>query len=88
VTELDIQLLHIERREIPRLVFAGTNGGFFLLGRYLATISDSNTVRVWFLRQDDLIEEACRRLSRNLSEEDWRRYVGDDAYRKTCPKLP
>ena len=57
-------------------------------GRYLATISDSNTVRVWFLRQDDLIEEACRRLFRNLSKEEWDRYLGADAYRKTCPKLP
>ena len=56
--------------------------------RYLATISAENTVRVWSLRQDDLIAEACRRLPRNLSEQEWREYVGDDAYRKTCPKLP
>jgi WD40 repeat protein len=55
--------------------------------RYLATIQGS-TVRVWSLRQDDLIAEACRRLPRNLSEQEWREYVGDDAYHKTCPKLP
>jgi WD40 repeat protein len=56
--------------------------------RYLVTINDRNTVRVWLLRQDDLIEEACRRLPRNLSEGEWREYVGDAAYRKTCPELP
>jgi hypothetical protein len=40
------------------------------------------------LRQDDLIEEACRRLPRNLSKQEWREYIGDDAHHKTCPELP
>lgn len=56
--------------------------------RYLATISEDKTVQVWFLRQDDLIAEACRRLPRNLTEQEWGEYLGDEAYRKTCPKLP
>jgi WD40 repeat protein len=55
---------------------------------YLVTISDRNTVRVWLLRPEDVIEEACRRLPRNLTADEWREYVKDDAYRKTCPKLP
>lgn len=55
--------------------------------RYLAT-TDGKTVRVWFLRQADLIAEACRRLPRNLSAEEWRESVGDEAYHKTCPELP
>jgi len=56
--------------------------------RYLATISDRNTVRVWFLRQDDLIEEACQRLPRNLSEEEWREYVGDDTTARLALNYP
>jgi WD40 repeat protein len=56
--------------------------------RYLATISREKAVRVWPLRQDDLIAEACRRLPRNLTEEEWRASVGDEAYHKTCPELP
>jgi WD40 repeat protein len=39
------------------------------------------------LRQDDLREEACARLTRNLTHEEWTRYIGDESYRKTCPKL-
>ena len=38
--------------------------------------------------QVDLIAEACRRLPKNLSEQEWRELVGDDEYRKTCPELP
>jgi WD40 repeat protein len=56
--------------------------------RYLATIGDDNTVRVWFLRRADLIDQACQRLPRNLSVAEWSEYVGDDAYRKTCPDRP
>jgi WD40 repeat protein len=39
------------------------------------------------LRPDDLREEACARLTRNLTHEEWTRYIGDEPYRKTCPKL-
>ena len=40
-----------------------------------------------FLRPDDLIKEACARLTRNLTHEEWTRYLGDEPYRKTCPVL-
>jgi hypothetical protein len=35
-----------------------------------------------------LIDEACSRLSRNLTRWEWRLYLGDEPYRKTCPNLP
>jgi WD40 repeat protein len=56
--------------------------------RYLATLVGDNTVRVWFLRPADLIEQACQRLPQNLSEAEWREYVGDETYRKACPQRP
>ena len=31
---------------------------------------------------------ACRMANRNLSREEWQRYFGDEAYRKTCNNLP
>ena len=40
------------------------------------------------LQPDDLVQEACSRLTRNLTQQEWARYVGDEPYRKTCPKLP
>jgi WD40 repeat protein len=36
-------------------------------------------------RAEDLIAEACARLDRNLTEAEWRQYLGDEPYRKTCP---
>jgi WD40 repeat protein len=57
-------------------------------GKYLATASDDKTTRLWFLRPEDLIAEAYSRLSRNLTYQEWRQYIGDEQYRKSCPNLP
>jgi hypothetical protein len=32
--------------------------------------------------------QACRMSNQSLTREEWRRYVGDEPYRKTCPNLP
>ena len=39
------------------------------------------------IRAHGLIEEACARVGRNLSEEEWTRYLGEVPYRKTCTEL-
>jgi len=57
-------------------------------GKWLATGSKDGTARVWLWRPEDLIAEACSRLTRNLTHEEWRRYLGDEPYRPTCPNLP
>jgi hypothetical protein len=36
-------------------------------------------------RAEDLIAEACARLDRNLTDAEWRQYLSDEPYRKTCP---
>lgn len=56
--------------------------------RYLATASNDSMNRLWYLKPADLIAEACRRLTRNLTREEWRQYVGDEPYSPTCPDLP
>jgi WD40 repeat protein len=56
--------------------------------RYLATMGEDHTVRVWPLRREDLTEQACERLPRNLSLAEWREYIGVESYRKTCPTRP
>ncbi len=57
-------------------------------GKYLATASRDETARVWLLWPEDLIDEAGSRLTRNLTYQEWRRYLPDEPYRKTCPNLP
>jgi WD40 repeat protein len=39
------------------------------------------------LRVQDLIEDACARVGRNLTAAEWSRYMEDTPYRVTCPKL-
>jgi WD40 repeat protein len=56
--------------------------------KYLATASSDNTDRVSLLRPKDLITEACSRLTRNLTREEWKRYLGNGPYRPTCPNWP
>ncbi len=57
-------------------------------GMTLATASADGTGRIWLWRSDDLITEANKRLTRNLTLEEWRHYIGDEPYRKTFPNLP
>jgi WD40 repeat protein len=58
-------------------------------GNYVATVGGGDTAaRLWLWRPNDLIAEACRRLTRNLSWEEWRQYFENEAYRKTCMNLP
>jgi WD40 repeat protein/transcriptional regulator with XRE-family HTH domain len=56
-------------------------------GRYLATASNDRTARVWTPLLTDPVAEACAHLTHNLSTEEWRRYLRDEPYRKTCPNL-
>jgi hypothetical protein len=48
-----------------------------------------DAVRVHALGTGALIAEACRRLERNLTPDEWTRYVGPgEPYHKTCSNLP
>ncbi len=54
--------------------------------------SDTNPIsEIWLNRQllysEDLIQEACSRLTANLSPAQWNEYLGNEPYRKTCPNL-
>ena len=53
-------------------------------GTRLAIASRDNMVRLWDLEIGDLIKKACSRLTRNLTLEEWRQYMGDEPYRETC----
>jgi WD40 repeat protein len=42
---------------------------------------------LWYWNASDLIAEACSRLARNLSADEWQTYVGSEPYHRTCPGL-
>jgi WD40 repeat protein/uncharacterized caspase-like protein len=63
-------------------------------GRYLAMTSAQGhgshllySLHAW--QTEDLLQQACTRLRRNLTAEEWRENLGEaETYQKTCPALP
>ena len=55
--------------------------------RWLASGSADRTVRLQFTLKV-LTEIGCQKVRRNLSWAEWQRYLGQEAYRRTCPALP
>jgi WD40 repeat protein len=56
-------------------------------GAHVASVTGDGTVRVWSLDPAVLIEQARLRLTRNLTQLEWKRYFLDEPYRETCPGL-
>jgi len=51
--------------------------------------SKDGTARVWVYRTEDLIADACSRVTRNLTLTEWQQYIGDALpYQAVCPNLP
>jgi WD40 repeat protein len=53
--------------------------------RYLEVVDDTSITR-HYLRTDDLIDQTCSLLTRNLLEVEWREFMARVPYRPTCPK--
>ncbi|HEV7515692.1 MAG TPA: hypothetical protein VGR07_05265 [Thermoanaerobaculia bacterium] len=56
-------------------------------GKRLASASADNNVILWNLDLKDLKAEACRIANRNLTCDEWRSYLGEEPYHKTCRAL-
>jgi WD40 repeat protein len=57
-------------------------------GHRLLTASRDNAARIWYWQPEDLIAQACARLTRNLTVDEWAQYIGTVAPEPTCPDLP
>ncbi|WP_339398014.1 hypothetical protein [Tolypothrix sp. LEGE 11397] len=68
------EISRLTNNDIKTVVFSSD-------GKYLATTSNDGTVKVWLWRAEDLIQEACNHLTRNLTPEEWQQYLNDESYR-------
>jgi hypothetical protein len=57
-------------------------------GRYLLAGYDENFAALWLWRPADLRDQACARLTRNLSRDEWAHWFPKQPYRQVCPNLP
>ncbi|HEY4932817.1 MAG TPA: hypothetical protein VII23_14705 [Terriglobales bacterium] len=58
-------------------------------GKMLASWSRDMTARLWNVDPISWISRACERANRNLSQAEWRQYMGASfRYSRTCPNLP
>jgi WD40 repeat protein len=76
--------------EIARMTFGGSvnSVAFSPDGKYVLSGSSDTFAHMSYWQIDDLIAEACKRLSRNLTHEEWAQFVIDQPYRATCVNLP
>jgi WD40 repeat protein len=78
----------VDRKPITHRAGAVRNMVFSMDGRWLITASRDGVGRIWPLTREDMIVESCARLTHNLSEDDWHRYLDKEAYAPVCPGLP
>jgi WD40 repeat protein len=83
-------------REMSRMIAGGhvwtahfVEQDRFLVVTSLPPFGDELLITRHLLRPKDMIDEACARLTRNLTQEEWVQYFGTEhQYHRTCPNFP
>lgn len=58
-------------------------------GKFIVPKDRGAIDHVWLYRPEDLVADACSRLPRNLTREEWEQYVGSALpHRTICARLP
>jgi len=95
-TEDKIRIWNIDRRELVTVIddieveFAkfSPDGKYLLIrGQKPPELGQYEFLLLW--RPQDLLDEACGRVTRNITETDWREFFGADAYENApCGSRP
>lgn len=84
VWDIDAKQEIIQMRHDSYVGFAA----FSLDGKY-AVSSEGSIIHVWHYRPEDLIADACSRVTDNLTRKEWGQYISDALpYQAICPDLP
>jgi hypothetical protein len=55
-------------------------------GSRVVTASDDNTARMWLVSSKELAKIACRRITENITAQEWKLYGLDESTCWTCPR--
>jgi WD40 repeat protein len=59
----------------------------FIPGSSLVAFVHGHSITLEPWQTEDLIHDLCARVTRNLTRDEWKQYIGDEPYRRTCPNL-
>ena len=79
------EIIRLPHEDDVRAVAFSLDGGVLYTGTVKEKVA---TLLRHLLRAEDLIAATCARLTRNLTAEEWKQYLGDTPYRMTCLDLP
>jgi WD40 repeat protein len=55
--------------------------------RTILTVNKDRAVTLYYADVGDLLAAACGRALRNMTQEQWEQFMGDEPYRLTCPEV-
>lgn len=90
--DMNVMLWDIQTRELIGRPFIGhakmvRSVVFDPDGNFIVSGSFDGKIVLWDISFDSWKHQACRIANRNLSFREWRKFLGDESYRKTCPDL-
>jgi WD40 repeat protein len=84
-------------KEVSRMIVSGTvlaiaysaDSRMLTTASYTSSSDSEIIISSHLVDATDMIADACSRITRNLTQEEWNQYVGPEApYHKTCSRLP
>jgi WD40 repeat protein len=85
-----VRVWTLDGQEVARFVTDSfvSDVAFSADGRHVTAVAADGVIHTWQWQDEALRAQVCGRLTHNLSEADWRAYLGSRAYAPTCPGLP